>query len=313
MGYHGYSADAKGLAFMGSRFRQQALEQGYVLAYLDGTAQPEVQPSESGYRYWNSGSAAGYLHEPGANNDDVNFTASVVMDLVRKFEVNPERIFAFGISNGGSMAIRAACERPDLFAAVAVSGACLEFRKPEVCAFKCDAGGDCDWNTNLPGCRDEDWVQTLPSIFQCSALLEKKTPVMLVNGLEEAAWVGKSGYLYLPPNGSDEPDYSYPPLKYMRNYFQRGFGCGEKRQTFSNGTQYDWSVCDSFQNCSLTICSASAGDDWYGESYNETEECLHESSNRDCEAAVIEHRYGHSTDTMDLSDSMLTFFGAVAH
>ena len=41
-------------------------------------------------------------------------------DLVRRGVADPNRIYLSGISNGGVMALRLACDTPELFAAVGV-------------------------------------------------------------------------------------------------------------------------------------------------------------------------------------------------
>ncbi|MCU8590640.1 alpha/beta hydrolase family esterase [Streptomyces sp. A13(2022)] len=54
---------------------------------------------------------------------DVRFTEALIKHLVRTEHADPERVYATGFSNGGSMALRVAAERPDLLAgAVSVSG-----------------------------------------------------------------------------------------------------------------------------------------------------------------------------------------------
>jgi polyhydroxybutyrate depolymerase len=64
---------------------------------------------------WNAGSCCG----PSARNqvDDVGYLAAVVADVRERLPV--DRVFATGFSNGAMMALRLACERPDLLTAVA--------------------------------------------------------------------------------------------------------------------------------------------------------------------------------------------------
>ena len=56
---------------------------------------------------------------------DIRFSAAVVHALARRDVADPERVYAVGHSNGGSMALRLAAERPDLIAGVAVTAAQL--------------------------------------------------------------------------------------------------------------------------------------------------------------------------------------------
>lgn len=64
-----------------------------------------------------------------SNDADVVFVMEVLALLAGKFAVDPDRIYAAGISNGAQMAWRLACERPQAFAACGlVAGA-----YPRVC------------------------------------------------------------------------------------------------------------------------------------------------------------------------------------
>src|SRR6185312_17062711 len=51
--------------------------------------------------------------------DDVGFIRAVVTQVIKDNGADPKRIYATGISNGGMMAYRLACEASDVFAAVA--------------------------------------------------------------------------------------------------------------------------------------------------------------------------------------------------
>lgn len=64
--------------------------------------------------------------------DDVGYLADVVRDVSRKSRVDRRRIGAMGLSNGGMLALRTACERPDLMATVAALAATFDG--------SCDAG-----------------------------------------------------------------------------------------------------------------------------------------------------------------------------
>jgi polyhydroxybutyrate depolymerase len=66
---------------------------------------------------WNAGGAA---REQGP--DDVGFVAQVVMNVFRQMSIDRGRIFAAGMSEGGTMAYRLACDLPGMFKAVASIG-----------------------------------------------------------------------------------------------------------------------------------------------------------------------------------------------
>lgn len=87
-----------------TRLDPVAREHGFVVAYPEGFE-----------RSWN----AGVCCEPATSNriDDVGFLTAVVADIRGNLPI--DRVFATGFSNGSMMAIRLACERPDLLTAIA--------------------------------------------------------------------------------------------------------------------------------------------------------------------------------------------------
>jgi len=71
---------------------------------------------------WNSGACCGYAMENRV--DDTGFLHALIDKLERDYAVDRRRIFATGISNGGMMSYRLACELSDKIAAIApVEGA----------------------------------------------------------------------------------------------------------------------------------------------------------------------------------------------
>ncbi|MGQ0805815.1 MAG: alpha/beta hydrolase family esterase [Actinomycetota bacterium] len=68
-------------------------------------------------RTWN----AGICCPPAARNqvDDVGFLLAVLDQVATEFDVDPDRVYATGISNGGMMAYRLGCEAGERFAAIA--------------------------------------------------------------------------------------------------------------------------------------------------------------------------------------------------
>ncbi|HWH27295.1 MAG TPA: PHB depolymerase family esterase [Pseudolysinimonas sp.] len=80
-------------------------EGGFIVAYPDGLG-----------RAWNAGECCG----KSARNkvDDVGFIEAMVSEISAGLDIAENRIFATGISNGGIMAYRLACET-DTFAAIA--------------------------------------------------------------------------------------------------------------------------------------------------------------------------------------------------
>lgn len=85
---------------------------GFIVVYPDG-----IDLS------WADGRGASVPDRQGI--DDVGFISALVDQLVTEYHVDRGRVFATGLSAGGFMANRLACDRPDLFAAIAPVGGTL--------------------------------------------------------------------------------------------------------------------------------------------------------------------------------------------
>ena len=53
------------------------------------------------------------------NIDDVGYLSTVLDDVATKLNINPNKVFVTGISNGGAMSYRLACEMPEKITAIA--------------------------------------------------------------------------------------------------------------------------------------------------------------------------------------------------
>lgn len=77
-----------------------------------------VHPEGSGdVRSWNAGSCCGTAARDGV--DDVGFLDAIRARLATALSIDPRRVYATGLSNGGYLAHRLACERADVYAAIA--------------------------------------------------------------------------------------------------------------------------------------------------------------------------------------------------
>ncbi|MFT3663424.1 alpha/beta hydrolase family esterase [Piscinibacter sp.] len=107
----------------GGNMEYQASEERYgQISKSDRTGFVVVFPNGVGalgdeLATWNAGRCCGQAKEK--NIDDVGFIRLVVSNLKRQLKIDPERVYATGMSNGGMMAHRLACEAPDVFRAVA--------------------------------------------------------------------------------------------------------------------------------------------------------------------------------------------------
>lgn len=95
-------------------FDQQAERGGFIAVYPDGIKRGPLLDA----RTWNAGGCCGTAME--REVDDVAFIAALVVQLANEFPIDEDRVYVTGHSNGAMMAQRLACDRADLFAAIAV-------------------------------------------------------------------------------------------------------------------------------------------------------------------------------------------------
>jgi polyhydroxybutyrate depolymerase len=101
LGLHGYGEPAA-LEESQSGWSRYADTRNFIAAYPVGLARFPFVPSWD----WAERSV------------DVTFLRDVVADIAGTWCIDPARVHASGISNGGLMALRLACDAPDLFASV---------------------------------------------------------------------------------------------------------------------------------------------------------------------------------------------------
>ena len=115
---HGRNSDGGKMADLTS-FNLRAENHGFIVAYPNGLN-----------RFWN------YLHgahpQAGAPNDS-EFLLEVKRDVQSRYAIDPVRVYATGISNGGFMVQRLACYAPGQFAAFASVAAGGFAEMPAVC------------------------------------------------------------------------------------------------------------------------------------------------------------------------------------
>jgi polyhydroxybutyrate depolymerase len=90
---------------------------GFILVIPNGTGPiPDRLLTWNGGK-WESDECCGYASDH--NIDDVGFIAKMIKEVEAKFNVAKKKIYATGISNGGLMSYRLACELSDQIAAIA--------------------------------------------------------------------------------------------------------------------------------------------------------------------------------------------------
>ena len=101
---HGYSSNA-GQQMIYSNFYPIADLEGFILVHPEGTY------DENGFAYWNS---AGITEV-----DDIGFLNSLIDTIDANYNINLDRVYSMGMSNGGFMSYTLACELSDKIAAIA--------------------------------------------------------------------------------------------------------------------------------------------------------------------------------------------------
>ncbi len=96
-----------------SRMSAKADEAGFVVVHPQGLGTPSR---------WNMAPETG--ERTGRENPDLVFIRDLVAHLQEELNIDPARVYATGLSNGGGMANRLGCDLSELFAAIApVAGA----------------------------------------------------------------------------------------------------------------------------------------------------------------------------------------------
>ena len=106
-----------------NRFNELADSQGFIVVYPEGFE-----------KQWNDGrDVTGIATAWDENIDDVGFISEIVSILNRDYNIESNRIFTSGISNGGFMSSRLLCDRADLFRGGAIITATIPASHFSVC------------------------------------------------------------------------------------------------------------------------------------------------------------------------------------
>jgi len=95
-----------------SQLSVKADEEGFIVVYPEG-----VKGGVLDIRTWNAGWCCG--HASTDEVDDVGFISALMDTLIGEYAIDTNRIYATGMSNGGFMSYRLACELSDRIAAIA--------------------------------------------------------------------------------------------------------------------------------------------------------------------------------------------------
>lgn len=94
-------------------FRSTADRHGFLVVFPNGTGRfPRGRLST-----WNAGECCAYARDKKV--DDVGFIRAIVQEMEKTYRFDKKKVFATGMSNGGMMTYRLACEASDIFRAIA--------------------------------------------------------------------------------------------------------------------------------------------------------------------------------------------------
>lgn len=104
-------------------FNRLADRDGFFVVYPQGLG-----------KSWNEGGAdrKGYAREH--NIDDVGFFKALITELEKKYPIDPRKVFSSGMSNGGLMSIRLACDMPDEIRAIGALTASIPENLVDMCS-----------------------------------------------------------------------------------------------------------------------------------------------------------------------------------
>lgn len=144
-----------------TRFDEVVAEENVIVAFPDGVGGE-----------WNDG-------RPGINEstDDIGFVDALIDEISRAFRIDPNRIYATGLSNGGHFCFRLAFDRPGKFAAIApvaawLSTALAERNRPADPIPLLIIGGDNDPITPYAGGLVGGGLLNRGTVFSADATLE---------------------------------------------------------------------------------------------------------------------------------------------
>ncbi len=107
-----------------ARFNALADEHGFIVVYPQGID-----------KQWSDGRDDDFRPESHKNGvDDVGYFEFLIDEVSGEYNIDAQRIYATGISNGGFMSMRLACDASDKFAAVGIVTATLSNALGDICA-----------------------------------------------------------------------------------------------------------------------------------------------------------------------------------
>ncbi len=209
LSFHGFASTPWRQEFF-SAWDALADEHGFIVAYPQGTGFP---------LRWNSGK----LGFGDSSSDDVAYVSALIDEIAKTYCIDSTRVYANGLSNGGGMSYRLACELSDRITAIgSVAGyytleTCAPTRAVPVIVFH----GDADRIVPIEGIKGDfptpaidDWVSAWAVRNNCQTM-ETLEPVGTVeitrytDCTDDADVVyyriGGGGHTW--PGGGEQPEF----------------------------------------------------------------------------------------------------------
>jgi len=108
LNFHGYGSNSNDQMWYGD-FRPIADTAGFIIVHPQGTILPSTGQTHFNVGGWTTDSAT----------DDIGFTSALLDELIATYAIDEAKVYSTGMSNGGFMSFRLACELSDRITAIA--------------------------------------------------------------------------------------------------------------------------------------------------------------------------------------------------
>jgi len=117
---HGGGGNARHVPKL-TKMSAKADKEGFIVVYPNGSGRLQKR-----LLTWNAGNCCAYALDEKV--DDVGFVRALIDKLEGRLAIDPKRVYATGISNGGMMTYALACELSDKLAAIGVVAGALNYK-----------------------------------------------------------------------------------------------------------------------------------------------------------------------------------------
>lgn len=175
-----------------TKWDEKADAEGFILVAPDGVE-----------KNWNDGrgyTARGATTDTVTEVDDVAFIKALVEEIQRTYQIDENRIYIAGVSNGAMMSQRMICDAPGIFAAVGAVSGPMRTQTADTCAGTAAVIGIHGTNDPFWPMPDADGIPKFPRILERNADQE-------VTSIEEVSdiWVTKNACTATPITNDLEP------------------------------------------------------------------------------------------------------------